>query len=578
MAKHPLFDGTRGWDLTSLPSPYKENPYLTRTNDPAHFSEFHPSGRATTNIHGYVLAALLAYINGAQSEIAMVKVGEGTYATERELASGETELFVLYANGQCKGAVRTPGGRHMPFGTIGGRNDDFDGSALMLAVLMRICDISVETKAKVADAVAQGVVPYGAACYISDAVRFGLEEGHIKAIMPGGNIDLLTAQTIKSGALAGTVLCGKPKFLVHASGVGATGVLTFQEAMQEFEEWRKRNTWTEAEQALIPSFPADYPVLPEAMKICRRYVGTHEDKRPMLNMMWRGVTSYGKSTGVEQIAAMLNMPLLRLTCSSTMETQDFLSNIVPVSKPAVCDQLPTFDEMAFDPESAYAAITGKTKEGVTSEECLTAYAEAFAAKENPASGPLFRQVNSNFVRALERGYLLEIQEASRIKDPGVLVALNEYDRPGAIIPLVDGSYVRRHADAMVIWTDNVGYASCRNIDPSVLRRMALILDSNTIPKETALSRVVYNTGFQDQELLQKMYAVWEEIQVFCADRDITDGTISLTELERWAQCVMADGYANVKDNCIECVVAKATSVKEEQDDMISSVLAVHLSE
>ena len=130
---------------------------------------------------------------------------------------------------------------------------------------------------------------------------------------------------------------------------------------------------------------------------------------------------------------------------------------------------------------------------------------------------------------------------------------------------------------MVIYTDNVGYASCRTIDPSVLRRMSIIVDSNTIPEDVAISRVVYNTGFDDESLLKKMYDVWEEIRTFCADRDITEGSISLSELERWAQCVMADGYGNIRENCEECVVSKATSVPEEQADIISSVLAVHLS-
>ena len=49
----------------------------------------------------------------------------------------------------------------------------------------------------------------------------------------------------------------------------------------------------------------------------------------MNNFMWRGITSYGKSTGVELMAGFLNIPLLRMTCNSTMETQNFLSDIIP---------------------------------------------------------------------------------------------------------------------------------------------------------------------------------------------------------------------------------------------------------
>lgn len=338
-------------------------------------------------------------------------------------------------------------------------------------------------------------------------------------------------------------------------------------------------SWTEDEIKLIPNFPDDYPVLPEVIKIASRYVETHEDKRPMVNFMWRGITSYGKSTGVELLAAILNMPLLRMTCHSTMETQDFLSNIIPVSQgKAFAGELPTFDEMACDPESAYQRLTGEENEQATSEMCLEAYSEVVASKANAGNGTLFKQVESNFVKALSKGYIVEVQEISRIKDPGVLVGLNEYDRPGAVIPLVNGRSVRRHENAMAVYTDNVGYTSCRPIDPSVLRRMSFIIDSYDMPREDALARVIYNTGFEDKDMLNMMYDVWSKTQEFCADKDFSDGTVSLTELERWAQSVKIDNYSNVYQNCVDCVVSKATSVVSEQKEIISSVLAVYFND
>lgn len=574
MAKHALYVPTQGWKTSDLPLPFTN---MGSGNNPDFFSEFHSPAKQTVTPHAYTIKAALVHIAAESSKIGLVCFAEGAYATEVELSTGETALFAIYPNGQCKGAIRSNAGRHEPIKPMG-KTDAFDTTFIFLALLQKLSELSPKVSDVLATARTNGLT-LDNAYYLSDALEGALNDGKLKATMPGGNIDLLTAQTIESGALSGTVLCGKPKILRLNRGKlnNSTGVMQFSDAMAEFADWRKRRTWTEEEKLLIPTFPDDYPVMPETMKICRRYVGTHEDKRPMLNFMWRGITSYGKSTGVELMAALLNMPLLRLTCHTTMETQDFLSNIVPVSKAEEIGGLPTFNEIACDPESAYLAITGEEKEDVTPEECLAAYGEACAARASKGSGSLFKQVESNFVRALERGYLLEVQECSRIKDPGVLVGLNEYDRPGALIPLVDGRFVRRHEDAMVIYTDNVGYASCRSIDPSVLRRMAIIIDSNTIPEDVALSRVIYNTGFADEGMLKKMYDVWEEIRTFCADRDMTEGSISLSELERWAQCVMADGYGSLKENCEECVVSKATSIPEEQADIISSVLAVHLS-
>lgn len=158
----------------------------------------------------------------------------------------------------------------------------------------------------------------------------------------------------------------------------------------------------------------------------------------------------------------------------------------------------------------------------------------------------------------------------------MLVGLNEYDRAGAMIPLVDGRFVRRHPDAMVVYTDNVGYASCRPVDPSVIRRCAFVLDSYELTKETLLARVRYNTGFPDKDLLEKMYTVWLAISKHCKENDITEGSISATELEMWAQSVQVDGMSNVRENCRCCVVSKATSVVEEQEEIMGSVVDLYL--
>ena len=387
MAKHPLYVPTAGWDLSILPAPF--NSIQPKTTDSSCFSEYHSLAKQSVALHAYACNAVINYSLGANSNIALISIGSGAFATEAEMSTGETALFVLYPNGQCKGAIRSNTGRHSPINPLA-KADTFDTSFIFLAALARLCEESQAVEATLVST--RATATESALYYLSDALEGALNDNKLKVVMTGGNIDLLTAQTIDTGALNGTVICGQPKVLNRRKSDAVVGTMQFADAMTEFADWRKRHTWTDEEQELIPAFPADYPVMPETMKICRRYVGTHEDKRPMLNFMWRGVTSYGKSTGVELMAALLNMPLLRVTCHTTMETQDFLSNIVPVSKREQVGALPSFDEIAYDPESAYLAITGEEKEGVTPEECLAAYGEACAAKASQGSGSLFKQV------------------------------------------------------------------------------------------------------------------------------------------------------------------------------------------
>ena len=185
-----------------------------------------------------------------------------------------------------------------------------------------------------------------------------LNNNEVDVKVPGGNIDILTGTSVKSGSLSGTELCGKACVLCGSIRVTATKAHTFASAKKLFSAFAASHTWSAAERALVPQFPDDYPVAPEAIDIAKKFVNTRKDKRPMNNFMWRGITSYGKSTGVELMAGFLNIPLLRMTCNSTMETQNFLSDIIPDTDGAHTAELPDFAEIAADPVSAYFKLTG----------------------------------------------------------------------------------------------------------------------------------------------------------------------------------------------------------------------------
>ena len=392
-------------------------------------------------------------------------------------------------------------------------------------------------------------------------------------LVPGGNFDVLTPIAVKSGPYKdGELLYGTSRVFIPSGGKAKKATsLTFGEAKTEFAAWAASRKWTEEEERMIPVFPDDFPVMPEAVKVARRFVNSIGDRRPMVNMLWRGITSYGKSTGVEMIAAFLHTPLLRETCHTNMETQDFLSNFVP-DNGAPVESLPkvTVEEMFCDPAAAYLKLTGTKNPNATDDDCLHEMM-ALAARQGGGQAR-FKHVESNFVKAMARGYICEIRECSRIKDAGVLVGLNEYDRPGSIIPLVDGSCTTRHPEALCIYTDNVGYASCRPLDPSVIRRFAFILDSFTMSEKMVMERVKYNTKFEQKALLGRMYKTWKNLQEYCDSHEYNEGSVSVTELEMWASCTKADGYENLYQNAIECLIAKATSVQDEQKELINNVL------
>ena len=188
-------------------------------------------------------------------------------------------------------------------------------------------------------------------------------------------------------------------------------------------------------------------------------------------------------------------------------------------------------------------------------------------KEAEKNAPGFRHVISPYMKALVNGYLVEIQEASRIRDSGVLVGINEYDRPGSVIHLMDGAKALRHKDAIVITTDNVGYASSKKMDQSYIRRQGLVIDSYELSETLCKDRVRRNTGCKDASLLNRCYDLWLKVKEFCETNSITEGSVSPMELERLVQAVMLDGEDSLEANLACCVISKATSSIEDQRDI-----------
>ena len=524
MATHALNVQAASWNSDLFPA--EISTWSSTLNDPNSLSPLRMSPNGTvTGAQRTILSvdaarAIIAYIKRGDADMALVDTGNGmTYSAEKTLPDGTTLVATVNRPSfqsntlNLRASIVTAAGAYTPIPPLS-RNSTVDLSPVFLCLLAHAIE-SYQTVSEDIDLLAAHYATTGkfdgAAVNfrrIADSLVFILNEKLFDVAVPGSNIDMLAQQSVTMGSLNGVTICGTPNILAGINGVkrATARTMTFAEAKAKFKSFAQKHEWSDEERALIPVFPEDYKVPQEAIKIADLYVATRNSRRPMNNFMWRGVTSYGKSSGVELMAAFLEIPLLRMTCSTSMETQDFLSNFVPDNGP--------------------------------------------------------------------QGSMAEI---SRIKDAGVQVGLNEYDRPRAIIPLVHGSFKRRHPDAMVVYTDNVGYASCRAIDPSVLRRMSIIIDSYDMPREDVIARVLYNTDFPDSSMLDQMYDVWSAIQEYCQEHDISDGTVSVTELEMWALAVKVDNMSNIKDYCRDCVVAKATSDRQEQEAIMADVVDIRLS-
>ena len=567
------------WDISNAPPEMQNIPQRLEYNDhPSAFSTWGTRAGAS-ELNASVAKVIHSIISGIGGEVAIVKIGDNQYAAERRNpVTGETTVVSCNSKGLIRGAVVKESGRYVSIPTLPDEKADVTPIyAVYLALLVNtdlVGDLDVSQPAKEAlEALTILDNPYDddgteLIHLLNDTLISGFDKSRFPCKLSNGNITLLTEENIRLSFSNGQIICGSPAIIAANAVRNSMTTLTAGQARKMFEPYALRQKWDAEAEKLIPRFDDDFPVMPEVIRIARYFVESRGKRRPMNNFLWRGVTSYGNSTGVELIAHILHTPLVRVTCSSNMEAQEFLSQFVPDGGAAGTDRcLPSFEDIMYDPESAYETIVGYYQKGITCQQALEAYGKACGENRGNGGGNArFKLVESNYVKALRNGWICEIQELSRIRDAGTMVTLNEYDRAGAIIPLVDGSWTRRAENAMVIYTDNVGYTSCRQIDPSVMRRMDLVLSSYELTDEAVRGRIVYNTGCADDDRLERMMNVWKSVISYCRENEINEGEISVNELERWVSCVMIekDSY---REACRECVISKASSDRDTQEEI-----------
>ena len=587
---YALFKNQEGWKAENRPSPYNT---WTNTTNPAFCSCYNTSSsRAPTKLNAFCIRALLSICDRKNAEIGICRVTTGSYASQWLRPDGTVILASAQANGALTAAIREQSGRHKTIPGLGNKDTGFDPSSILALFILIEADRSrasgndgsitwelIESCRKELEST--GVMPEEAVNRINDALYYGLTyENGIPCGLKNGNISLLTTRRIEANEFASAdVVCGNPYILVPASSpVNATaGSYDIAAAKAEFSSFADSRSWTAEEESMIPVFPKDMPVPAEVMTFARRFVKSRDFTVPINNMCWRGGTGFGKSTGAEMLACILHTPFVRITCSSQTELNDFLSQFVPnpdADTDTLAASLPTFEEIKMDPVGAYEILTGRVDENIEPDAVMKARDEALVAR---SSASHFKLVVSPFVTALERGWIVEPSEFGRIRDSATLVGLNNFDKPGSRIPLPTGGFVRRHHDAIVLWTDNVGYNSSRPVDPSFMRRMDFVIDSYELPKDRVLSRIKLNTGFDDDRLLDEMYQVWEAIRKYCKDRDITEGDISVVELERWVQLVMIEGESAITETCREAVVSKACSDPDTLQEIMDGCVAATMA-
>ena len=364
-------------------------------------------------------------------------------------------------------------------------------------------------------------------------------------------------------------------------------------------------TLSALELSLIPKLPEWYIIPPEVVDICKHAQKTTGRPMQMRNFLLRGPAGTGKTMGAKAIAAGLGLPYMKYTCSANTEIFDFTGMIFPetdavstgspeldrereilksmggisYANVAKLMRLPDLDDMDYDPAGVYQALTGVENLAATVQDCMSVVLEKVTekvqalskrAENRQSSGQNYAYVETDFVKALKHGYLVEVQEPSTIIQPGVLVGLNSLLEQEGSITLPTGEIIRRHPDTVVIVTTNVSYEGCRSMNQSVVDRMSLVKDIELPEPEVMVQRAMAVTGCADEYLVAQMVQVVNDMADYCRKNSITDGACGMRSLIDWVISaeISGDPYLSAKYT----VISKATADEEDREALITTIL------
>ena len=359
------------------------------------------------------------------------------------------------------------------------------------------------------------------------------------------------------------------------------------------------------EETMVPKLEEWYIIPDEVVDICKHALSTTGKPMQMRNFLLRGPAGTGKTQGARAIAAGLHLPYMKYTCSASTEVFDFVGMVFPktdtmttgnaeldkqrdmlqsmgginFANVAKLMNLPDLDDMDFDPAGVYLSLTGVENEDATSRDCMevvmnmvTDKIKALTTVTQPegSSGQTYTYVETDFIKALKNGYVVEIQEPTVITQPGVLVGLNSLLEQTGSITLPTGEIIQRHPDTVVVVTTNVTYEGCRGLNQSVVDRMSLVEDIELPAPEVMAQRAMAVTGATDEYQVTQMVEVVNTMSEYMRKNGITDGTCGMRSLIDWITSteITGDPYKSA----LSTIISKATSDEEDRETLKTTIL------
>ncbi|MBO0481164.1 AAA family ATPase [Candidatus Enterococcus courvalinii] len=275
--------------------------------------------------------------------------------------------------------------------------------------------------------------------------------------------------------------------------------------MREFSLTQDR-VFSRLEKQMIWQKPKSHRTSVEEIRIAKEINENWFDpEMKIMNILLEGDAGSGKTQLAKALSADLQLPYTKVTCFADMDKSDVFGALLPVVESVDADsqelleaisQTESFDAVLRLIQSHYQLDV------LSAREKLAEFVQQIEAKAETT--PIhYKYYPSEIVRAMEKGYLLEIQEPTVIRDASVLVALNSALESNGMLNLPTG-IVRRHPDCVVVITTNRNYQGNRPLNESLRDRMQHAEKMDLPSLEVMVERAVGKTGIQESPILFKM--------------------------------------------------------------------------
>ncbi|MGG5358518.1 MULTISPECIES: AAA family ATPase [unclassified Enterococcus] len=274
--------------------------------------------------------------------------------------------------------------------------------------------------------------------------------------------------------------------------------------MEKFSLTSGRN-FSKLEQAMIWKKPTSHQTSTEELRIASEIKSNWTDpEMKIMNVLLEGDAGSGKTQLAKALSADLQLPYTKVTCFADMDKSDVLGALLPVIATDDEDDQELLDAI-YQTESLEAVLQLIQSHYSVGPEAAKERLVSFIQRiEKRETEPIqYKYYPSEIVRAMEKGYLLEIQEPTVIRDASVLVALNSALEPNGMLNLPAG-IVRRHPDCVVVITTNRNYQGNRPLNESLRDRMQHAEKMDLPSLEVMVERAVGKTAVQNKALLMKM--------------------------------------------------------------------------